>query len=167
MRSRDTTEATRKARAQVLSGALERRVAQLDQMTWVKPGQSLELSTRARRRLAAARSLAGKDDYLDAVTVFHDAEQLVEQNRPAFREEQARARVLAQRKAAAIEGGKKVHLAAQKRARKWRRRDKDLQEDYRQKRMESSDLTIRIRRLRYRYRSERPPGAKTLRRFLK
>jgi hypothetical protein len=54
---------------------------------------------------------------------------------------------------------------AARRAKLWVRRDKKLQEEFRQNRMESSDLAIRIRRLRHRYKTA--PSAKSLGRYLK
>jgi hypothetical protein len=93
---------------------------------------------------------------------------------PEEREQEALARAAAKAVAVAESTRGKEQSARLNRAKRrkaanrrklWVRRDKKLQQEFRQKRMESSDLAIRIRRLRNRY--KRAPSAKSLRRYLK
>jgi hypothetical protein len=74
MRSRDTTEATssareaaRVARTRVLSGSVEHRVAQLENLLWVRAGEPLDPMPAAAWQLNKVRRLVRMRRYLAAV----------------------------------------------------------------------------------------------------
>ena len=96
--------------------------------------------------------------------------RFIEEVAPEQLEQHARARAVAaaestrgKEQSARLNQAKRRKAA--NRARLWVRRDKKLQEEFRRNRMESSDLAIRIRRLRRKY--KRAPSEKSLRRYLK